>query len=31
VAFGGADGRTGYVGSVGLSHLATFRLPERFD
>ncbi|HTC52603.1 MAG TPA: SMP-30/gluconolactonase/LRE family protein [Steroidobacteraceae bacterium] len=28
VAFGGADGRTAYVGSVGLSHLATFRLPE---
>ncbi|HEV2702354.1 MAG TPA: SMP-30/gluconolactonase/LRE family protein [Steroidobacteraceae bacterium] len=27
VAFGGPDGLTGYVGSVGMSHLATFRLP----
>ncbi len=27
LAFGGADGRTGFVGSLGLSHLATFRLP----
>jgi gluconolactonase len=31
VAFGGPDGRTGHVGSVGLSHLATFRLPEHLD
>jgi gluconolactonase len=31
VAFGGPDGRMAYVGSVGLSHLATFRLPERLD
>ncbi len=31
VAFGGPDGRTAYVGSVGLSHLATFRLPEELD
>jgi gluconolactonase len=32
VAFGGADGRTVYVGSVGgLPHLATFRLPERLE
>lgn len=31
VAFGGPDGRTGYIGSVGLSTLATFRLPERLD
>ncbi len=29
VAFGGPDGRTAYVGSVGLTHLATFRLPEQ--
>ncbi|MDE2466967.1 MAG: SMP-30/gluconolactonase/LRE family protein [Alphaproteobacteria bacterium] len=27
LAFGGADGRTCFVGSLGLSHLATFRLP----
>jgi gluconolactonase len=31
LAFGGPDGRTAYVGSVGLSHLATFRMPERLD
>jgi gluconolactonase len=28
VAFGGPDGLTGYIGSVGMSHLATFRLPR---
>jgi gluconolactonase len=27
IAFGGPDGRTAFVGSVGLDHLATFRLP----
>ena len=27
IAFGGADGRTAFVGSVGLDHLATFRVP----
>ena len=27
LAFGGADGRTAFVGSVGLTHLATFRIP----
>ena len=26
-----ADGRTAYVGSVGLPHLATFRLPAQWD
>lgn len=31
VAFGGPDGRTAYVGSVGLSHLATFRLPDSLE
>jgi sugar lactone lactonase YvrE len=31
VAFGGPDGRTAYVGSVGLSTLATFRLPESLE
>jgi gluconolactonase len=32
VAFGGADGRTAYIGSVGgLSHLVTFRMPERLE
>ena len=32
VAFGGADGRTVYVGSVGgLPHLSTFRLPEHLE
>jgi gluconolactonase len=31
VAFGGPDGRTGYVGSVGLTTLATFRIPERLE
>jgi gluconolactonase len=31
VAFGGPDGRTAYVGSVGLSHLATFQLPELLE
>ncbi len=29
VAFGGPAGRTAYVGSVGLPHLATFHLPEQ--
>jgi sugar lactone lactonase YvrE len=28
IAFGGPDGRTAFVGSVGLDHLATFRMPE---
>lgn len=27
LAFGGPDGRTAFVGSVGLTHLATFRVP----
>ncbi|MGH8180374.1 MAG: SMP-30/gluconolactonase/LRE family protein [Steroidobacteraceae bacterium] len=27
LAFGGSDGRTGFIGSVGLTHLLTFRLP----
>lgn len=27
LAFGGADGRTAFVGSVGLTHLLTFRVP----
>lgn len=27
VAFGGPDGRTAFVGSVGLTHLLTFRVP----
>ena len=27
LAFGGADGRTVYVGSLGLAHLATFQAP----
>lgn len=27
LAFGGTDGRTAYVGSVGLNHLVTFRVP----
>jgi gluconolactonase len=27
LAFGGADGRTAFVGSVGLTHLARFRVP----
>lgn len=32
VAFGGPDGRTAYIGSVGgLSHLVTFRMPERLE
>jgi sugar lactone lactonase YvrE len=31
LAFGGGDGRTVHVGSVVLPHLATFRLPHRFD
>jgi sugar lactone lactonase YvrE len=31
LAFGGGDGRTVYVGSVVLPHLATFRLPQRLD
>jgi sugar lactone lactonase YvrE len=28
IAFGGPDGHTAFVGSVGLDHLVTFRLPE---
>lgn len=28
LAFGGPDGRTGYIGSLLLPHLATFRLPD---
>jgi gluconolactonase len=28
LAFGGPDGRTAFVGSVGLAHLVTFRIPE---
>jgi gluconolactonase len=28
LAFGGPDGRTAFVGSVGLTHLVTFRIPE---
>ena len=28
IAFGGPDGCTAFVGSVGLDHLATFRVPE---
>ena len=31
IAFGGAGGRTAYVGSLTLNHLPTFRLPERLD
>ncbi len=31
VAFGGPDGLTAYVGSVGMSTLATFRLPQMLD
>ena len=32
VAFGGPDGRTAYIGSVGgLSHLVTFRMPDRLE
>ncbi|HUO03014.1 MAG TPA: SMP-30/gluconolactonase/LRE family protein [Rhizomicrobium sp.] len=31
LAFGGADKRTVYVGTVVLSNLATFRLPERLE
>jgi sugar lactone lactonase YvrE len=31
IAFGGPDGRTAYVGSVALPHLATFRLPETLE
>jgi sugar lactone lactonase YvrE len=27
LAFGGSDGRTAFVGSVGLTHLITFRVP----
>jgi len=30
LAFGGADGRTAFVGSVGLTHLARFRVPADF-
>ena len=28
LAFGGPDGRTAFIGSVGLTHLITFRVPE---
>ena len=28
IAFGGPDGRTAFVGAVGLDHLVTFRVPE---
>lgn len=28
IAFGGPDGRTAFVGSVGLTHLITFRVPD---
>jgi gluconolactonase len=28
LAFGGADGRTAFLGSVGLTHLLTFRVPS---
>lgn len=28
LAFGGPDGRTGFLGSVGLPHLLTFRVPS---
>ncbi len=28
LAFGGVDGRTAYVGSLLMPHLATFRLPD---
>jgi sugar lactone lactonase YvrE len=31
VAFGGPDGRTAYVGTLSLSHLATFQLPKDFS
>jgi gluconolactonase len=31
VAFGGPDGRTAYVGSVGLTTVATFRMPESLE
>ena len=31
IAFGGPDGRTAFVGSVGLSTLATFRLPQSLE
>ncbi|HEY1837339.1 MAG TPA: SMP-30/gluconolactonase/LRE family protein [Rhizomicrobium sp.] len=31
IAFGGADGRTAYVGTLMLTHLPTFRLPESLD
>lgn len=31
LAFGGPDGRTAYVGSLLMPHLATFRLPEALD
>ena len=27
IAFGGADGRTAFIGAVGQTHLSTFRLP----
>ena len=28
IAFGGPDGRTAFVGAVGLDHLVTFRVPD---
>ena len=31
IAFGGPDGRTAYVGSLTLSHLPTFCLPEELE
>ncbi|HVS77559.1 MAG TPA: SMP-30/gluconolactonase/LRE family protein [Steroidobacteraceae bacterium] len=31
IAFGGPDGRTAFVGSVGLTHLATFRIPAELS
>ena len=31
LAFGGRDGRTGFIGTLLLPHLATFRLPEVFE
>ncbi|MEJ0026869.1 MAG: SMP-30/gluconolactonase/LRE family protein [Rhizomicrobium sp.] len=31
LAFGGHDGRTAYVGSLLMPHLATFRLPESLE
>lgn len=31
LAFSGPDGRTAYVGCVGMPHIATFRLPETLE